>query len=170
MSKLIIGFSTHKKFTILGSIIKLVEKTEFSHVYVKLYSESLDRYLIYQASGLIVNFVGEDIFYAKNKDIATFSLDITKEQQVKLLQKAVDNCGKPYGVADLFGIGWVRLGSLLGKKFKNPFADHGKTYICSELASTLLLELGFNFNNLDDITPRDLFKKLEDINGQTYHK
>jgi hypothetical protein len=160
MKNLIIGFSTHKKPTILGSIIKLVEKTEFSHVYVKLYSESLDRQLIYQASGLLVNFVGEEVFYEKNKDIMTFNIPITKEQQTKLLQKAVDNCGKPYGIKDLFGIGLVRLGRLFGIRVKNPMADGSATYICSELASSILVELGFDFSNLDDITPKDLYDKL----------
>lgn len=157
---IIIGFSTPRDFSTLSWIIKKVERTEFSHVYVKIFSKSLDRYLVYQASGLAVNFCGQDTFYAHNKDIAEFAIPVTPEQKIEILKKCVDLAGKPYGMKDLIGIGLVRLAGLVRWKIRNPFADGSKTYICSEIAATILLMLGFHFQELDSTTPTDVYEKL----------
>ena len=157
---IIVGFSTHSSFNLLSEIIKFTEHTNFSHVYIKIFSTSLNRWLIYQASGLVVNFVGQDVFHIKNKEIAEFLVPITTEQKIKILQLAVDLAGKPYGIKDLIGIGLVRLCSLIHWKIKNPFADGSKTYICSELAATILVQLGMSFDSLDSATPKDVYDKL----------
>ena len=159
-SYIIIGFSTHKKFSILSSLIKCIEGTKFSHVYLKFESKSINRKLIYQASGLTVNFCGNDIFYSKNKDIAQFVIPVTEEEKIKILQKCVDLCGKPYGIKELFGLGLVKICAIYGKKIKNPFQDRSRTYICSELIATILMTIGFTFKDLDSVSPKDLFNKL----------
>lgn len=166
---IIIGFSTHRTFNILSEIIKKVEHTDFSHVYIKLFSTSLDRYLIYQASGLSINFCGQATFYEKNKDIAQFLIAVTAEQKKAMLQLAVDLAGKPYGMKDLIGIGLVRFLAFFGKKIKNPFADGSKTYICSELAATLLVQLGIPFEDLDSTTPKDVYDTLRGNTNGTFN-
>lgn len=157
---IIIGFSTHKSFNILSEIIKIAEHTAFSHVYIKIYSDSLQRWLIYQASGLTVNFVGQDVFHIKNKEIAEFTIPITPAQKIEILQIAIDLAGKPYGMKDLIGIGYVRVMGCFAQKVKNPFADGSKTYICSELAATLLTKIGIPFADLDSTTPKDVYDTL----------
>lgn len=157
---IIVGFSSPRKFHVLSWIIKNVEHTDFSHVYIKIFSRSLDRYLVYQASGLAVNFCGQDTFYAHNRDIAEFAIPVTPEQKVEVLKKCVDLAGKPYGMKSLIGIGLVRLAGLVGWKIRNPFADGSKTYVCSECAATLLVILGFKFDELDSTTPKDIYEKL----------
>jgi len=160
---IIIGFSTHKSFNLLSWVIKKVERTDFSHVYVKIFSKSLDRYLVYQASGLAVNFCGQDTFYAHNKDVAEFAIAVTPEQKIEVLKKCVDLAGKPYGMKDLIGIGLVRLAGLIRWKIRNPFADGSKTYICSETAATILVVIGFKFEELDSTTPKDIYEKLRGL-------
>lgn len=157
---IIIGFSTPRTFNTLSWTIRKAERTDFSHVYVKIFSKSLDRYLIYQASGLTVNFCGQQTFYAHNKDIAEFAIPITTEQKVEILKKCVDLAGRPYGIKALIGIGLVRLASIFKWKIHNPYADGSKTYICSEITATLLILIGFKFNELDSITPKDIYDKL----------
>lgn len=163
---IIIGFSCHKTFNILSELIKAAEHTKFSHVYVKFYSASLDRWLIYQASGLVVNFVGEEHFLEKNKVIAEFKTAVTPEQKTEVLQLAVDLAGRPYGMKDLIGIGLVRLAALFKKKIKNPFEDGTKAYICSELGATILVKLGVKIEDLDSTTPKDLYDLLRGKDGQ----
>jgi hypothetical protein len=163
---IIVGFSTPKKTKIVPTIIKLVEHTSFSHVYIKIWSNTLKRYLVYQASGTTVNFCSTEIFDLKNKIIAEYKIEITEEQKINILQKCVDSVGKPYGVGSLVGLGLVRFCAMFGKKINNPFADGSKTYICSEIAATLLLSLGFSFDHLDNLTPKDIYNKLRGMYGE----
>jgi hypothetical protein len=164
-NSIIVGFSTHKDFNILSWIIQKVEKTTFSHVYIRWYSATTDRQLTYQASGLAVNFCGQEVFYTKNVDIAQFSISITDAEKITILQTAIDLAGKPYGIMDLVGIGLVRLMALFGKKIKNLFRDEGNAYICSELVATILIKIGFKFEELSDVTPKDVYDKLRGIYG-----
>lgn len=157
---LVIGFSTPRKFGILSTTIRKIERTEFSHVYFKIFSKSLDRYLIYQASGLQVNFVGEDNFHSKNKTIASFIIPISTERKIKFLQKAIDLAGRPYGIKQIFGMGLVRFLYIFNYKAQNPYADGSHTYVCSELAAEHLNDLGFDFEDLDSITPKNIYNKL----------
>lgn len=157
----IVGFSTPRKFHIFPWVIRKMEKTPFSHVYIKIFSKSTDRYLVYQSSGMQVNFVGQDIFYSINKDLVEFAFPVSADQKVKLLQTAIDLAGKPYGMKQVLGMGLVRLAKMVGIKINNPWADGSKTYICSELIATLLLDLGYKFEDLDNVTPGDIFEKLE---------
>lgn len=159
---IIVGFSTPKEFHTFPWIIRKVEKTEFSHVYFKVFSKSLNRYLIYQASGLQVNFVGQDTFYKTNKVIAEFTIPVTPEQKTTFLQKAVDIAGRPYGMKQVLGIGLVRAAAGINVKINNPWADGNHTYVCSELAADFLNDLGFEFEDLDNITPKDIYEKLKD--------
>ena len=65
MRDLIIGFSTNKdpKNVIAGSI-RLVQGTEYSHVYVRTpESRYWNRSYIYQASGLKVNMMTNDVLF-----------------------------------------------------------------------------------------------------------
>ena len=157
MKIITVGFSSHKT-SILSKLIRLVEGTPYSHTYVKFRSDSLDRDLIYQASGLAVNFMSPIIFHDHNIVCAEYILEVPDEVHKKVLQFAIDNCGKPYGLKGLFGMAYVKIARVFGKKVDNPFSDGGKTYVCSELVSTIIehflgKEIG---ENLDDVSPKDL--------------
>src|SRR5690349_251313 len=104
MKTIAIGFSRPKKFNILSWLIMKVQRTEYSHVYVRFHSDSLDRDLIYQASGLQVNFVGGTLFKDHHLTVKEFSLSVTDETYKNTLQFAVDKAGMPYSIKQLFGI------------------------------------------------------------------
>lgn len=158
MESIIIGFSKPRSFGILAWLIMVVERSEFSHVYMKTYSKSLDRWLIYQASGTKVNFIGQEKFYEHNESVKEYLFDVNPESKTKFLVKAVDTVGTPYGVKQLIGIGLVRLGKVFGLKLTNPFRDNRATYVCSELAAEVLEEItGINIGeDLDTIGPKEL--------------
>lgn len=167
MEKLIIGFSRPNKFKIFAWLIMKIWKTPFDHVYVKFRSDYYDRDIIYQASGIMVNFMSPVIFAENNLIIDEFELDITSENKIKLMQFAIDNAGKPYGLKEGIGLVLIEIARHFGKIIKNPFGDGSKTYVCSKLAA--YIKENFTYSNklinlpvdIDQISPLDMYNSLK---------
>lgn len=157
MKSIYIGFSKPKKFMPIYSwIIRLVEGTPFSHVYVR----SSTKYgvgLIYQASGTSVNFQSEVYFYHKAEVINEFEFEVSDQAFDAYMRFALLRVGAPYGIMQAIGIG---LSSLLGFD-ENPFGSGRSKYVCSELVGEILYEIGrFKYDRVmfDRLTPKDIFK------------
>jgi len=155
-----VGFSTHRprdwKWLVSWAIRKL-QRAPYSHVYVRFPSESLQRDLIYEASGTTVHFAGAESFARSSRVIKEYEVRVSQESFVHALQWAIDNLGKPYGTRELLGAGWVCVGRMFGKKFRNPLGDGARSFVCSELAAAVLGELGFTLGgDLDTQIPRDV--------------
>ncbi len=161
MKTVVVGFSRPKHCTLLSKLIMKLQGTNYSHVYLMFYSESLDRKLIYQASGLQVNFVGSQLFYEHHIAVKEFELSISDEAYKKALQFAVDKAGSPYSIKQLFRILWYSTTGHLTQ------GDGRQMYVCSELVAQMLLEdFGLDVNkDLDLVTPKDLFELMSDIYG-----
>ena len=125
-------------------------------------SESLDRKLVYQASGLQVKFVGSILFYDHNESVKEYELQISEETHKRLLQFAIDKAGQPYSIKQLFGIA---LYMLTDKVYLNE--DGRSAYVCSELIGQIMVDvLGITvMKDLDLITPKDLYDILASIYG-----
>lgn len=151
MEQLIIGFSRSKKrFPVYGWLIMLFEGTPFSHVYIRWYSQGLDRNIIYQASGQAVNFMNPATWTEHNKVVEEFQIPVSEDQKKKIVQFAMDNVGIPYGWKAAIGMGYMKIMSWFGKKVKNPFRDGRSAYVCSELVATMLTDY-FGANIKDDL-------------------
>jgi len=136
MKSVTIGFSkARSKLSILSWIIRKVEGTEFSHVYMKLKNGKIDD-LYYHASGSRVNFMGSRIFNHKNITIEEVELDVSNKKYYSMLNFAIDKVGEPYSISQLFGILIVRLFALFNKNINNPFGKRG--YVCTELVGEIL--------------------------------
>lgn len=136
MRRITIGFSKpkNKVFPIFSLLIRLVERTEFSHVFVKMDSASLGTTLIYQASGTQVNFMGLKQFEDAAHIHSEFEFEVSDETYREFLRWAVREAGTPYGLKPVLGIlavKWFNLG-------RNPFSDGSKTWFCSELGARVL--------------------------------
>lgn len=168
MKKITIGFSkAESKFAIFAKLIQLVLGTSFSHTYIKFKSESIDRILIYQASGLAVNFMPEHRFLEHHVPIAEYELEVSEETYKKTIQFAVDKSGTPYGITQILGILYIKLLGCLGITVKNPFSTGTNNYICSELVTEILreiLELNFYYD-LDSVTPKELYNFMKETYG-----
>ena len=164
MKKITVGFSSgHGP---LVWLIKKAEKSPFSHAYIKFYSASLDRVLVYQASGLAVNFMGPDVFKTKAIVYQEFELEVSDEAYKKCIQFAIDKSGVGYGAKQLVGMGLVKLCSMFGRKIKNPFADGGSTYVCSELVFHLLNDIAdISITDFDPESdgPMELYSQISKI-------
>lgn len=157
MKKVSIGFSRPKTFKPLSWLICKVQGTDYSHAYIKFHSDSLDRDLIYQASGLQVNFVGKTLFEADHIIVREFDIQISDAAHKKALQFAVDKAGTPYSIKQLLNI----LIYILIKK--SPFEDGRSSYVCSELVGQMLKEeFGVEVSkDLDIVTPKDIYEIMD---------
>lgn len=166
MKIIIIGFSRPKKFKLFAWLIMKAYGIDYDHAYIKFYSESLDRDIIYQASKFMINFMGTKVFNDENIVTEEFKIPISKENYMALMQFAIDNAGKPYSIKEAFGLGIVRLYKLFGKNIDNPFREGPS--VCSTLADFIIE----NFADVDmpgnyqDTSPKDLCDYLRSKYGQ----
>jgi hypothetical protein len=161
MKNITIGFSRPKNkiFPFFSWFIRLFQGwSDYSHVFLKINSKSIEREIIYQASGLQVNFVGNDYFKTHIHNIKEFNFKITNKDYKKLLQFMVDNSGKPYSIFQIIGILFYKINPKLIKIFIN----NDKKYICSELIGKIINDyIGIKINNnLDFLTPKNLWDLL----------
>jgi len=158
MKKITIGFSRPKGkiCPCLSWGIRLFQGwTPYSHVYVKFHSNSLDRDVIYQASGLQVNYIGSKLFYKHVHVVDEFSLEISDEDYRKMMQYTVDNAGKPYSLKSIFAI-----------LFKiESWCDGDDSFVCSELIGEILRK--YTDVSIDKsseaLTPKDIHRYLTSI-------
>lgn len=164
---IIVGFSRPpNKFVPFSDAIRFILGTPFSHVYLKFKVDSFDRVLIYQASGLAVNFMAEQRFLAKEIIVAEFQFEVLEATFNETMQFAIDQVGVPYGILQIFGILYTKALGLIGIRVKNPFPNGRSNYVCSELVAQILKEImGLDVEyDLDLITPKEIFEFLQKNN------
>lgn len=151
-----IGFSkSKKKFAIFSWLIRLFDKSEFSHVFIKWNMKS-GKPIIYQASGHTVNFVGNKRFEIDNQIVYEFDFEIEDDQFDKFLDWAVDESGAPYSIRSVIGIAIAKLFKLK----KNPLGG-SDSFICSKLAGyffDVYIADMVNDNQISKMTPKDVYK------------
>lgn len=155
MRTVVFGFSKPKQWKPFAEIIKFVDNSYFSHSYIKFRSHSLDRTLIYQASGTKVNFIGEELFTKDNDVVAEYIFQVTDDEYKKILQWCVDNCGVKYSLKVAIGLSIYRV---LKKKTS---LLKGAGFVCSVLAAKLLDEFVDEGVDPEIMTPKLLFLYFE---------
>lgn len=161
--KIYIGFSKPKKhlFPIFSWLIRMFQKTPYSHVYIRWYSRHAQAHICYEASGNEVKFLGKKVFDNRIQIIHEYEINITKSQYKKLLHFCMSNAGIKYGILQVFGILLVTLFRLK----KNPFSDDRKSWVCSELVGNALEEVLDKETGLDlDIAgPKEIDNFLQNL-------
>lgn len=164
MTTIWIGFSRSASFAPLSTLIRLIEKTEFSHAFIRVRSNSLQRDLIYEATGHGVFFVGAEAFSKKSQVVKEYPIQLKTEAKTKLLQWAVDTSGKPYGTIQLLGLAIKRIFAIFGHKISNPIRTGKQAYICTELVAEALKSLNLiEDSELEDIGLRELLQKVQEV-------
>lgn len=161
MEKIIIGFSTSSSFSIYSKAIQIVEETKYSHVYIKFFEPAIKRDVIYQSSGLAVNFCNQTSFDASETTISEYEIDITPEKKAEIIAYMFDHVGLPYGFLKILGISIYLILGLIGIKLaRNPFDKEDKGLFCSEVGYNIISML-LNAPKIDPslVKPKD----LEDI-------
>jgi len=164
---LTIGFSKPKDklFPIFSYLIRLVEITPYSHVYLQWHNKYTDTLLTYEAGGSSVHFKGKKVFDKSIIPVHEFELEITKEQHKALMKYCFETAGTKYGILQVIGIGYVKLMCLFNKKVKNPFTDGDKSQVCSELVGNVLSDILMKEHGLDlDVAgPRAIYEFLQEL-------
>lgn len=144
MRKLYIGLSRPKNnpFPILSWIIRLLERSDSSHSYLRWRAETFDRNLTYEASGTMVHFIGVERWIEKVEIRDEYEIELSDESWKELMQFCIDQAGTPYAVLELFGIAARLILSKFGIKLrKNPFGDGKASMKCTELVAHALVEI-----------------------------
>lgn len=165
-----IGFSKARgRFPILSWLIRAIEGTKYSHTYLRIPSAWLQRNFYFQASSVMVNFMGAKYFDEHAEVVEEFPIRVSPETKKKIWQYCIDNAGKPYSVKQLPGIGIVLLGKALGKDWKNPFSDGRSMVVCVEAIADLMEEtLGTDIKeDLDSIGLKELHPYVVQISKIT---
>lgn len=140
MNLITIGFSRPKKPTLFSKAIMAILGTNYSHIYVRFKSLKYGRDLIYQASHLMVNFMGGTRFEEQNFIVTEFSIPVDEELYVKIMQFCIDNAGVPYAIMIALGM-WLQHALAKVKiRIENPWKN-SEGYVCSTLVAYLLVAI-----------------------------
>lgn len=155
MKTLRVGFSSHKS-SAFSWLIRTCTKSKVSHAYARLQTQ-YDQDVIFQASGLVVNMVGEVEFERKAVNVEEYDVPLTEEQYNRAMNMTISELGKPYSIKQVFGFLYVLTMRNLGKKVSNPFSDGTHAYVCVELIADML-----GLSNAESMTPEDLRRWCEE--------
>jgi hypothetical protein len=160
MKQITIGFSrASTTFPIFSWLIMAVQKTNYSHVYLKYQDEFLGQTMYYQASHTLVNSMSAAVFLAQETVVQEFTFNVSDASFKQCLQFAANQAGKPYGTKEIIGLAYCELALIVDQKVNNPFKEAGETWICDQLIAALL-ETCENVvlpMPLDNMIPKDMF-------------
>lgn len=150
----------HKKFPIFSWLIRLWQRTPYSHVRIR-WINSAKQELIFEASGTKVKLIGEvaakDIH---NIVVKSYEVEASKAEYRNLI-KLFKYSSVEYGMAQIVGIG---LANWLGLK-KNPLSQGRKSQVCSELLGLFMVNVK-RWQvpiNLDIAGPKEIDQALEKL-------
>ena len=111
--------------------------------------------------------MGSTIFNSLAVTVKEFSVNLEDGEAIPFMQFCIDNAGKPYGIKDIFGLAWVRICAIFGKKVTNPVNDGQNSWVCSEIGAFIVKNFaGANITEaIDEVTPLDLFNYLNANQG-----
>lgn len=162
MKQITVGFSRPKSWKPFAWLIMTAYGTPYDHVYIKFHSDSCQRDIIYQASKMMVNFVGTTVFESENIVVKEFKLQISDENYLALMQFAIDNAGKPYSMKEVLGLAWVRINAWVGRKIENPLKSGDSMWVCSIIADYIIQNFSEKKSSIDyeDMSPKDVYDLL----------
>lgn len=152
-----IDFTRPTHWKPFSTVIRLVQRTPYSHVRLRWTSKSGEP-LIYEASGSEVRLIGA-LAAPKHpvEIIYSFPIKVSQEEYSKMI-RLFRYAGVKYGIWQAIGMG---LANLVGSR-KNPWGSGKKTQVCSKLAGLFLSEIkGWCIERDFDMTgPKEIEKAL----------
>jgi len=150
MKTIRVGFSTRS--CALPWVIRKATASRVSHTYIRIPVPEHSTSMIFQASGLNVNYCNGELFDSHNDIIEEYDVDISDEQFLISEKFRVTESGKPYSSKQLVGFLTVLAARrILGKHISNPSSDGNHSYICVEIVAVCL-----GLGNAESMTPEDL--------------
>lgn len=158
-----VGFSkSRKSLPIVSLLIRLIERTKFSHAYVKFPVKRWELDLIYQATGSGVGFSGPKAFEHDHEVVEEYEIEVSDEAKDRILKWCAERAGQKYSKKEICGFLIKRLANVFGIKMANPFKDEG--YVCTELASEIMTLCGYeapeNLNDMGLVETREMVLRI----------
>lgn len=163
MKTIYVGFSKSNKKLPIGSwLIRAYQRTEFSHVYIRLKTKPRfpsDK-ILHASEGLVQNMSSTQ-FDKKHRVVKEFPIEVTENRYKNLVDVMHELSGANYSFMQNFGIFLVETLSLLGIKIKNPWKTG---WNCSEYVAHILWEDVPGFDGFDPnlVIPKDLYNILSE--------
>lgn len=159
MKRLEIGFSrSTKRFAIISWLIRLYQKTSYSHIFFKVIHKPLFGVdtILHSNGASGVSYYSETVFLEKNKYTDMFELEISEDIYREIRAMCHQHLGRKYGFLQNIGILLVDIGIFK----RNPWQ---KGFNCSEIAfiglSKVYPELQTMFKR-DTVKPSDIYSFL----------
>lgn len=156
MNTITIGFSKPKNrfFPIFSWLIRLYEKTSYSHVFIRLHIQELNREVLFEAVGPHVRMVTVKEWEKTAQEVASFDVPVSHSNYISILQYCIDHQAAGYGIMQNVGVvlaDWFNLKH-------NPFTSGMN---CSEFIYNILKCQGYYLDkNKNLITPKDIYNLL----------
>jgi len=161
--QLLVGFSSAKKWHWTTWLVKLVEGTPFSHVYIRVIDGDSDA--VCNIAPDEKQFLPYNEFISYNNIIREFPLTFNQSHLNEILPKLKPN-SLPYNFGKIISIGISRL---LGKhaiRLSKYLWNRHKGIICTELTVAVLLAAGYSIDiDLHKSGPKKIFEVLSNIQG-----
>lgn len=155
MKQVIVGFSRPRKCKLGSLAIRAWQGgTPYSHVYLRLYSQYTQQWLVYQASHGMVHLLSFANFSKANNTVAEFTVQLTEDQLRHAVTRMQELLGQPYGYLGLIRLVLSRVLPVSG--------DGSRTFHCSELIATLFPEFAQGLQ-VDFVEPVHLFNHLSRV-------
>lgn len=160
MRKIVIGFSTPKKFKFTSWLIRKFQGTSYSHIYILMKPSPKSKLpfdKVFQASHGDVNALTSENFKDDNIIFYEYEIDIKEETYFDVASWLWRQLGKPYGFLQLLAIAFNI----------NKDSNKNRAYICSELAGRVLKDfLGYDIaGHMDTIDLVEVHEILEEKNN-----
>jgi hypothetical protein len=120
----------------MSYLIRLVECTSYSHVYLSWQSSSGPE-IAYEAAGSKIRFLNKEIFDKQAETLHTFTYELSRDEYRQLIKFCMTNVGIDYGNLQIVGMALVRIFNLK----KNPFSDGRASQVCSETVAYFLQDI-----------------------------
>lgn len=163
MDYVYIGFSSPKKLKIGAAAIKVWQRSQFSHTYVRFEHKSMPSVVFHAAQGM-VHFRQFDLFQMENDVIFEFKIPVRSRKECMI--DCISRAGDKYGYSELLKIIAYDVAYNLGFKLNFTNSDG---YICSELVGNILYHhAGISFHKpYFLLTPNDIFLKVGQLTFDT---
>lgn len=149
-------FSDSRGSGFFGFFIKVWQRnTAFSHVTIRFYDTRIREHVIIESSHGEVHMMEWTNWKKHNQTKIEIPIKVDEERIVKLLKSTVRYLQLPYSFKNIAGIVLKRF---FGASF---FDDDAKAFICSELIGELLKDKLQIEQDLDFITPADIYNALK---------
>jgi hypothetical protein len=161
MRRLIIGLSRPTTWKPFSWAIQTALNTDYDHAYIQLEFPEYGRDIIFQASGLEVNFMSLDIFNSKETITNEWAVEVTDKQYIQIMNFFFSVVGRPYSIMDIVAIALFKI---FGKKLLR--GDGEKAFICSELVGYTMILAGImkkeDEKSMDYFMPTDVYRVMQE--------